>query len=166
MQEQVFNETELAIVRGAFARQTLAVAGVLGEADPRLEQAFADVPRERYLGPPPWQITQPPGGYITLPVADPVLAYQDVLFALSPERGVNNGSPSLHARWLHAMAPREGNCVAHIGAGAGYYTALLAKLVGLSGYVVALEFEPKLVEYGASQLAPLAQRYGCPRRWS
>lgn len=93
--------------------QMLAIAGV--SDDPRLEAAFAAVPRERYLGPPPWRISRW-AGYLPLPAADSALAYQDVLFALSPERGVNNGSPSLHAGWLHQARIEPGERVAHLGA--------------------------------------------------
>ena len=115
-----FDEAAIAIVRRAYAAQMLAVAGV--DDDPALFDAFAAVPRELFLGPPPWSLALP-GGYVALPKADPVLAYQDVLFALAPERGVNNGSPSLHARWLHRARIRPGECVVQAGAGTGYYTA-------------------------------------------
>jgi len=89
-----FNSEALAIVRRAYAHQILSVAGVADA--PGLEDAFASVPRERFLG-PPWRVSRPQG-YVTLPSSDTVLAYQDVLFALLPGQGVNNGSPSLHAR--------------------------------------------------------------------
>ncbi|MCB8820258.1 protein-L-isoaspartate O-methyltransferase family protein [Microvirga rosea] len=135
----------------AYAKQILALAGI-GDA-PRLKKAFATVPRERFIGPPPWQISRPPLGYVTLPSTDPVVVYQDVLLALSPERGVNNGSPSLHAQWLHTLSPREGDRVVHIGAGTGYYTALLAHLVGESGHVLAVEYDPDLVEQAKKNLS-------------
>ena len=149
-----FDDRELATIRRAYARQMLAVAGI--DRDPALEAAFATVPRERYLGPPPWRIARFTG-YAVIPEADPVLAYQDVLFALSPERGVNNGSPSLHAGWLHHAGLRPGGRVVHLGAGTGYYTALLAHLVGASGHVVAVESERRLADLARSNLADLAQ---------
>ena len=122
--DTTFDDRELATVRRAYARQMLALAGIRDA--PRLEQAFATVAREAFLGPPPWRIVAQFGGYHVLPSAEPVLAYQDVRFALAPECGVNNGQPSLHARWLHHAGPRDGDRVAHIGAGTGYYTALLS----------------------------------------
>lgn len=149
--ESVFDEHELAVIRRAFARQILAVAGI--EADARLEDAMAAVPRERFLGPPPWQISRPPRGYETVPSHDPAIVYQDVLFALLSRRGVNNGSPSLHARWLHALSVGEGERVAHIGAGSGYYTAILAHLVGSRGHVFAVEFDPALAELARGNLS-------------
>jgi protein-L-isoaspartate(D-aspartate) O-methyltransferase len=46
-------ETELAIVRRAYAKQVMAAAGV---DDPQVEAAFASVEREAFLGPGPWAI--------------------------------------------------------------------------------------------------------------
>ncbi len=149
----IFDEQALATVRRAYAVQMLAVAGA--NDDPRLEDAFAAVPRERYLGLSPWQIARW-GGYLALPSANPVLAYQDVLFALSPERGVNNGSPSLHARWLHHARIEPGERVVHLGAGTGYYTALIAHLVGRSGHVTAVEFDRRLATLARDNLAHLS----------
>jgi len=146
----VFDEEVLGTIRRAFARQMLAVAGV--EGDPALEDAFAAVPRERFLGPPPWRMVAH-GGYRELPSSDPVLAYQDINFALAAERGVNNGSPSLHARWLHHAGLKAGSRVAHIGAGSGYYTALIAHLVGPEGRVTAVEFNPNLARLAERNLA-------------
>ena len=71
----------------------------------------------------------------------------------APERGVNNGSPSLHAGWLHALSLRDGERVAHVGAGTGYYTAILAELVGRKGRVLAIEFDPALTEAARANLA-------------
>ena len=65
----------------------------------------------------PWSL------YTLVQERDPALIYQDVVVALDEARGVNNGSPALHAHWLHVAAPRAGERVAHIGAGAGYYSA-------------------------------------------
>ncbi|MFC4174328.1 protein-L-isoaspartate O-methyltransferase [Microvirga sp. GCM10011540] len=149
----VFDDKALSIVRRAYARQMLAVAGI--EYDFRLEEAFASVPREHFLGAPPWLMSGF-GGYKPLPSGDPVLVYQDVNFALSPSRGVNNGSPSLHARWLHQAGLKPGERVAHIGAGTGYYTALIADLVGSLGQVLAVEFDPALADMARRNLEPLA----------
>lgn len=146
----VSDEERLSIVRHAFARQILAVAGIAD--NPALEAAFAGVPRESFIGPPPWQIVTRQG-YRTSASDDPVVAYQDVNFALSPGRGVNNGSPVLHAMWLDALGPLAGARVAHIGAGAGYYTAILSHLVGERGHVLAIEHDPELVERAEQNLA-------------
>jgi protein-L-isoaspartate(D-aspartate) O-methyltransferase len=145
-----FTPAELAIVRRAYAGQMLAVAGVVNAV---VEAAYVAVPRELFLGEPPWTIASPFGGLRSLPRPDPALVYQDVLFALDPSRGVNNGSPSLHARLLDALAPGQGERITHIGAGSGYYTAILAELVGPSGHIFAVEFDPILAARAAAVLA-------------
>ena len=61
---------------------------------------------------------------------DPARLYDDVLVAIDLARGINNGQPSLHALAMEALAPAGGETVIHIGAGAGYYSAILAELVG------------------------------------
>ena len=72
----------------------------------------------------------PGAGYLSTPDDDPAFLYQDTLVALDADRGINIGEPTLHARCLDALALREGETVLHVGAGAGYYTALLAHLSG------------------------------------
>src|SRR5271156_3808377 len=64
--------------------------------------------------------------------------------AFLTERHLNNGQPSLHAKLLAHAGPREGDHVAHVGAGTGYYTAITAHLVGRSGKVTAIELDPDL----------------------
>ena len=76
-----------------------------------------------------------------------------LLELLDEERGVNNGSPSLHARWLHLVSPREGEKVSHIGAGTGYYSAILSELVGPDGRVTAIEYDAALAERARENLA-------------
>ena len=139
----------LAVVRRAYARQMLGIGNIRND---RLELAFATIRREHFLGPEPWQIVQWPPGPL-LPANDPVYVYQDVVLALAPERGVNNGSPSLHAKMLNDLAVEPGQHVAHIGAGAGYYTAMLAELTGPSGRVTAIEFNAALADRARGNLA-------------
>jgi protein-L-isoaspartate(D-aspartate) O-methyltransferase len=144
-------EQELAVVRRAFAKQILAQAGVA--ANEPLERAFGSVRREDFLGTGPWAIADITGSTAALPSNDPVYVYQDVLFVLSAARGANNGSPSLHACLLNALAPQPGQRVAHIGAGTGYYSALLAQLVGPEGNVLAIEFDKELADRAQSALS-------------
>jgi protein-L-isoaspartate(D-aspartate) O-methyltransferase len=141
----------LAILRGFFAKLVTQEARV---RDPRIEQAFATVERERFVGPGPWSIFAGPG-YIRTPNDDPAFLYQDILVALDAERGINIGQPSAHARWLDALALREGETVIQIGAGTGYYTALLAHLVGPQGHVHAYEIDEGLAAKAAQNLASL-----------
>ena len=144
-------QERLETVRRVFARRVMARAGVADNA--RLEAAFGAVPRERFLGPPPWTIFEVNKGASLLPAGDPADAYQDELFALAPDRGVNNGVPSLHARLLDTLSPEPGHKVVHLGAGTGYYTALLAELVGQRGHVTAIEIDPVLGQIARAALA-------------
>src|SRR5215475_7667868 len=139
----------LAVVRRAYARQMLGIGNIRND---RLELAYATIRREHFLGPEPWQIVQWPPGPL-LPANDPVYVYQDVVLALAPERGVNNGSPSLHAKMLNDLAVEPGQHIAHIGAGAGYYTAMLAELTARTGRVTAIEFDSRLAESARANLA-------------
>lgn len=145
------DEAELAVCRRAYALQMLARAGI--ESDDALMRAFAAVPREDFLGPPPWRMSNG-SGYVDIPSRDPVVLYQDVLLALREERHVNNGSPSLHAKGLHRLALRPGETVCHVGAGSGYYTAMLSHLVGEGGRVVAVEYDEGLAARAAVHLEP------------
>ncbi len=122
-----------------------------GCSDARLIDAFAKVERERYVGKGPWPIFVG-SGYLTTPSGDPRMLYQDVLVGLATDRGINNGQPSLHARCLAACAPVEGDSVVHIGAGTGYYSAVLATLVGGTGSVVAYEIEADLAHRAGENL--------------
>jgi protein-L-isoaspartate(D-aspartate) O-methyltransferase len=140
--------------RALYARQ---MGALLGQRSERLEAAFAAVPREAFLDDKPWRIVSPGGATVTLPQNDPTLIYQDVLLALQPERGVNNGSPSLHIRMLQALDVKPGQRVVHLGAGAGYYTAILAELVGPQGSVLAVEVDPELAAAAERNLKPWKQ---------
>lgn len=83
-------------------------------------------------------------GYSPTPDADPVYLYTNDVFGLVPERRVNNGQPSLHAALIAAADPRDGEHVVHVGAGVGYYTAIMGHLVGETGRVTAIEIDPGL----------------------
>jgi len=138
-------------IRGFFAKLMAAAA----EADdPRLEQAFASVPREAFLAPGPWLIQVTRGKYVATPSADPAYLYQNVVVAHDPARRINNGEPFLHARWIGAVAPQPGETVCQIGAGTGYYTAMLAALVAPGGAVTAFEIDDALADTARAHLAP------------
>jgi protein-L-isoaspartate(D-aspartate) O-methyltransferase len=143
-------ETELGIIRRAYAKRIMAAIGV---ADRRVEAAFAAVSREHFLGPGPWPILRWGRGYEPSPSRDPVYLYDDVLVGIIPERNLNNGQPSLHALLIAAAAPKSGEHAVHIGAGVGYFTAILHRLVGRSGRVTAIEFDPGLAERLAANFA-------------
>jgi protein-L-isoaspartate(D-aspartate) O-methyltransferase len=128
-----------------------------GSTDERLMAAFASVPREDYLGPGPWPVFVGGGHYLPTVSDDPRLLYQDVLIGLATDRGINNGQPSLHARCLAAAAAAPGDTVVHVGAGTGYYTAVMATLVGAGGQVHAYEVEADLAARAARNLQRFPQ---------
>ena len=138
----------IAGIRARYADEVTAAAG-----SPAVRDAFATVPRERFLGPGPWKILELGSGYRSTPNADPAHVYRDVLVALDAEAGINNGQPSLHATCLAALDLQAGEDVVHIGCGTGYYTAIIADLVGPTGSVQGWEIEPTLAEIAAENLA-------------
>lgn len=116
--------------------------------------AFAAVPRERFLGPPPWTVRTSfePGAY-SPDGADPSLVYHNVPIALDLARDLYNGQPGLIARWLEDLAITPGSRVLHVGAGTGYFTAVLGELVGPSGRVWAVEVDEALAARAAANVA-------------
>jgi protein-L-isoaspartate(D-aspartate) O-methyltransferase len=144
------NQASLEEIRGIYARLMTAVSG---SADPRLERAFELVPREAFMGPGPWRIGVY-RKYVETPDADPAYLYQNVLVALDADKGINNGEPFLHAIWIGAVSPKAGDTVCHIGAGTGYYTAILSVLALPGGAVHAFEIEEGLAEKARDNLRP------------
>lgn len=67
----------------AYAKQLMVTAGV---TDTRIQQAFATVPRELFLGPGPWKIGSEDGTYLETPSRDPAHVYTDSVISLVPER--------------------------------------------------------------------------------
>jgi protein-L-isoaspartate(D-aspartate) O-methyltransferase len=132
--------------RRSYASRILRQAAV---DDPRVKAAFAAIPREAFLPPPPWTVISAGVATRTGRVED---LYEDVLVALDRARGINNGEPALHAAWLAEVNPKPGETALHIGAGSGYYTAMLATLVAPGGQVVAYEIHEHLAAEAARNL--------------
>jgi protein-L-isoaspartate(D-aspartate) O-methyltransferase len=55
-----------------------------------------------------------------------------------------NGAPGLLALAIDALEPRAGDHALHLGIGTGYYSAILASVVGPSGRVLAVEVDETL----------------------
>jgi len=142
---------ELSIIRTAFAKQVLAAARV---DNARLGAALSAIRREDFLGPGPWPVFRGLRVYVLTPDTDPVYLYTDDLVGILPERRINNGQPSLHARLIHHASPAAGERVVHIGTGTGYYTAILAHLAGPSGRVTGIEYDSELAVRAKANLAP------------
>ena len=125
-------------------------------SSPAVVDAFATVPRERFVGPGPWRIKSPMNlaEYWTTDDADPSNVYHDVLIALDEARGINNGQPSLWAYLLDHLDIVPGEQVLHLGCGPGYYTAIAAELFGSTGRVTGVEIDATLAEKARAALPP------------
>jgi protein-L-isoaspartate(D-aspartate) O-methyltransferase len=122
-----------------------------------LIEAFASVPREDFLGPGPWQIPAVNFGvgavkYFPTADADPRRLYHNVAVALDTARDLTNGQPATLALWIDALNLKPDECVFHLGCGVGYYTAILAEIVGSGGSVFASEVDPILAERAKANL--------------
>jgi protein-L-isoaspartate(D-aspartate) O-methyltransferase len=126
-----------------------------------LIEAFARVPRDRFLGPGPWDIVIPDMttgrvDYMTTADSDPRRIYHNVVVALDRSRDLTNGQPGALAYWINSLSLMPGDRVYHLGCGSGYYTAIMSELVGPDGRVAASEVHP--------ELGPAAQRNLAERR--
>jgi protein-L-isoaspartate(D-aspartate) O-methyltransferase len=144
------NKAGLEEIRAFFASM-MAVAS--GTTDPRFERAFELVRREAFVGPGPWHINVYQRS-IETPSADPVFLYQNVVVRLDAAKGINNGEPFLHAAWMGAVEPKAGDAICHIGAGTGYYSAILSVLALPGGIVKAFEIDEKLARRARKNLEP------------
>jgi protein-L-isoaspartate(D-aspartate) O-methyltransferase len=130
---------------------------------PAVTEAFARVPRQKFMGPAPWQIASPEmlssmfmglkdGGYAT--TEDSRDLYHNFLVSLDAAKHLNNGQPSALARWIDLLELKPGDSVYHLGCGVGYYTAIIAEVVGSGGKVAASEVETPLADRARENLAP------------
>ena len=143
--------TRLDDARRWFAQDLRVACNVRSDA---IVDAFATVPRERFLGPAPWTIrgSFDPGAYS--PAGDdPSLVYHNVPVALDLSRDLYNGQPGLIARWLEDLAIGPGARVLHVGAGTGYFTAIIGQLVGPTGRVWAVEVDETLAAKARANVA-------------
>jgi protein-L-isoaspartate(D-aspartate) O-methyltransferase len=136
----------IADFRNVFA-QVVVARGGCPHNEPLL-RAFASVPRHVFVGDGPWAVTEAGARTVS---TDPALVYQDIGIALGP--GIPTGLPSLHASLLDAAAVPSGARVMQVGAGTGYFTAILAELVGPSGQVRGFEIDAQLAARARRNLA-------------
>jgi protein-L-isoaspartate(D-aspartate) O-methyltransferase len=116
----------------------------------RVIAALARVPREDFVGKGPWYFpckeTWMAGGarYRVSASNDPCLVYQNTAIALDAKRDLVNGSPGSIGAWIESLEIRRGARLLHVGCGTGYYTAIMAELVGRRGRVLAVEIDEGL----------------------
>ena len=153
-------DAELAAARRFYAEELRFTANL---GTPGLVEAFATVPRERFLGPGPWTCggmdawMGAHNGYRATPDASPRHLYHNVVVSIDPARELNNGHPGTLGAWIDALAPAPGERAVHVGSGPGYYSAILAEVVGPAGRVTAIEVDPGLAARAREHLAPWPQ---------
>jgi protein-L-isoaspartate(D-aspartate) O-methyltransferase len=121
--------------------------------DARLIEAFAAVPRERFLGPGPWHVLKSMPQYVVTASNDPAQVYVNAPIALDPERNINNGEPGLHIGLMAELSVQPGDHIVQVGVGGGYYTAIIARMVHPGGRVTAIEYDESLARRAAANLA-------------
>ena len=145
--------SELALYRRFFADEIAAVAAI---STTMLVDALAEVPRERFLGPGPW-LVRGDGDMFTgarrTPDDDPRRVYHNYSIAIDPARQLFNGSPGFLAALIDRLSLLPGARVLHVGAGLGYYSAVIGHTVGSSGRVVAIEVDEALAREARTNLA-------------
>jgi protein-L-isoaspartate(D-aspartate) O-methyltransferase len=152
----VTDDDRLAAARRRFAEELRYTAHVRSRA---VVEAFATVPRERFAGPGPWRLLSPTSmaDYWSTEDADPRHLCHDVLVAIDEGRRLNNGQPSLWAALYDRLGLEAGMHVVHVGTGTGYYSAVLAEVVGRRGRVTAVEIDPGLAARARTNLAAWSQ---------
>lgn len=141
-----------------FADQLLLLAALEpGAMTEQVLAAFRNVPREAFAGPGPWLVRSPLAAFSLpprwTPVADPRWLYHNALVVLDESKGINTGELAL---WAHLLARAGVTPDAHIlqiGAGVGYYTAILRHLAAARGCVLACEAKAALAERSSANLS-------------
>ncbi len=149
--------TDLHHVRRYFAEEIRAVCDIRTE---NLLEALAAVPREQFLGQGPWMIRGADydlqgAQAVSTRDANPRNIYHNVSVAIDFSRQLINGQPATLASWIDKLALRKGGRVLHIGCATGYYTAILAHMVGPGGHVTAIEIEHDLARRARENLASM-----------
>lgn len=147
--------TDLAMCRRAYADEIDALCKLKTRA---LVDALATVPRETFLPPGPWLVRSDRD--IQRPRqtedADPRRVYHNHAIAIDPERQLFNGVPSFLLSMIDALAIAPGSRILHLGSGPGYYTALMAHVVGSRGRILAIEVDPDLAQQATHNLAAMS----------
>ena len=141
--------------RRFYAEEIAATSNVRSAA---VIDALATVPRERFLPPGPWTV-RGEADFFAAPRrtadSDPRHVYHNYAIAIDEGRQLFNGSPGLLSMLIDRLELKPGDCAMHIGAGTGYYTAILAQCVGSEGRVVAFEADEALAAEARANLSSM-----------
>ncbi len=125
-------------VRGEAVARMAAQLELHGDAP--VVQACREVPREQFVA-----------------IDQVCESTQDVALALEPTGAATISAMHAYARAFTLLAVGPGDAVLDLGAGSGYGAAILARLVGTDGRVVAIEIDDALVADAAVALADQPQ---------
>ena len=129
---------------------------------PALVEAFARVPRDQFLPPGPWTVLSGSGESYMMGAgvrtrltqdADPARVHHNIAVAIDPDKQLFNGQPGTLGAWIDALDLTPGARVLHVGAGLGYYTAVIGECVGSAGRVLAFEVDEALAAGATLRLA-------------
>ena len=107
--------------------------GMKGRVDERVLQAMMKVKRELFV-----------------PEKCKSLAYADMPLPIG--HGQTISAPHMVAIMAQLLDLREGMKVLDVGTGSGYHAAVMAKLVGSTGYIYSVEIIPELVKMARENL--------------
>ena len=79
--------------------------------------------------------------------------FAEINEALPIGHGQTISQPLVVAFMLELLQPREGDRILDVGYGSGYTSALLGKIVGEKGRVIAIEIVPDVAQFGKSNIA-------------
>ena len=143
--------------RRFFAEEIQVVANI---RTPAIVDALASVPREAFLPSGPWIVRgegDVRGGPRLTPGADPRFVSHNVAVGIEPERMLFNGAPGLLAMAIDALDPKDGDHALHLGAGTGYYSAILGAVVGAAGRLLAVEVDEGLAHRARTNVSNMPQ---------
>jgi len=107
--------------------------GMKGRVDKRVLQAMMKVKRELFV-----------------PEKCKSLAYADMPLPIGHSQTIS--APHMVAIMVQLLDLREGMKVLDIGTGSGYHAAVMAQLVGSTGYIYSVEIIPELVKMARENL--------------
>jgi protein-L-isoaspartate(D-aspartate) O-methyltransferase len=147
--------SDLSLQRRFFAEEVQIACNIQNRA---LLDALAEVSRERFLGSGPWVVrgeADLQGPLRRTPGDDPRFVYHNVSIGIDPSRMLFNGAPGQVCTAIEALALERGARVLHLGAGTGYYTAVIGHVVGREGHVVGIEVDDSLAARAGDNLGDM-----------
>lgn len=143
------SESEIDAARHAMV-DTLVQRRIITTA--AVERAFRRMPRHAFVLPPYAVSTDVLASDFAI-THDPRRVYTDAVVAVNRRRQIYSVAPSVGALLAEQLGISDGMRVLHAGTTDGYYTCILAELVGDGGTVVAVESDEEDAEWTAACVA-------------